>query len=196
MHPFSSARSRITLLFTWDLNLNNSIFKANQPGSMKALHQLKTQLKGRSCWSRGVLSVILWPSFPFCGLRVSLSEEVSGRSGFIDSKPLDKGEVSEQFMKWLTFSQNCTIETPFPAVHMSFLPVLTHDWPPVFHLRSGCSVLSSYQLKLWCNLRDTSGVLAHSTHKGYIKGEAQEESFRDPSKNSWCLWGCNRRPEV
>lgn len=195
MHPFSSARSRITLLLTWDLNLNNSIFKANQPGSMRAFHQLKTQLKEHSCWNLGVLSVILRPSFPFCGL-LSLSEAISGRSGFIDSKLLDKGEVSGQFMKWLPFSQNCTIETPFPVVHMSSLPVLTYDWPPVFHLWSDCSVLGSYQLKLWCNLRDTSGVLAHSTHKGYIKGEAQEERFWDPPKNSWCLWGCNSRPEV
>lgn len=49
----------------------------------------------------------------------------------------------------------------------------------------GCSVLSSYQLKLWCNRRDTSVVLdrcTHQIHQVTSKRKQRKGAFGIPLK--------------
>ena len=110
LHPWGSVPSRNTLLLTSDFwSYIRFTLMQIQLSSLRAFLQLQTQLKGLGCWKPGVLSVLTKvttsaPSFPFWDLHGSVSEEISGRCGFIDSKLLGKGEVKGQFMNWVLFS--------------------------------------------------------------------------------------------
>lgn len=46
MHPFISARSRITLILTCDLNLNNDMFKANSSQQSESIPSAENTIKG------------------------------------------------------------------------------------------------------------------------------------------------------
>lgn len=154
-----------------------------QQSSMWAFSQLQIQLKGHSCWILCTFQVTTpAPSFPFWGLHGSLLKEISGRCDFIDSKPPHKRE--RQFMKWVYLSHNWDALLALEVFFFFFHPMLTYWWPRLSLLWSGCSVLSSYHFKLWCNRRDTSGLLAHSTHEVTSKGKHRKRAFGIFAKTS------------